>query len=341
MPTQLVDRLPDAPAPVVEPPWPARADAVADAAWKLPAPPAGDARADPARGGPAPPVGDARTDQPGGRRRRWTWSRKLAAGLVALGLAVSSGAAGAYVATGLGGHSTVAASPTVAASATRTGTTGSLAGVAAAVTPSVVSIIVRSAGQQAEGSGVILRSDGVILTNAHVVTAVGADASITVQFSGGRTATASVLGTDQATDLAVVKAQGVSGLKPATLGQSSSLEVGDTVLAVGSPLGLEGSVTAGIVSALHRTITVSGSDQAAETIGDAIQTDAAINPGNSGGPLIDAAGRVVGITTANASVDGQSSGSIGVGFAIPIDQAKQVTARLIAGGQASNVATSG
>jgi putative serine protease PepD len=105
----------------------------------------------------------------------------------------------------------------------------------------------------------------------------------------------------------VIQAEGVSGLRPATFADSDSLEVGDTVLALGSPLGLEGSVTAGIVSALHRTITV-GDGQAGETIDDAVQTDAAINPGNSGGPLVDAAGRVVGITTANASVDGTSSG---------------------------------
>jgi putative serine protease PepD len=147
--------------------------------------------------------------------------------------------------------------------------------------------------------------------------------AITVQ-AGGQEAE----GSDPATDLAVIQAEGVSGLRPATFADSDSLEVGDTVLALGSPLGLEGSVTAGIVSALHRTITV-GDGQAGETIDDAVQTDAAINPGNSGGPLVDAAGRVVGITTANASVDGISSGSIGVGFAIPSSQARQVADRLL------------
>jgi putative serine protease PepD len=140
---------------------------------------------------------------------------------------------------------------------------------------------------------------------------------------------ARVVGTDPATDLAVIQAEGVSGLRPATFADSDTLEVGDTVLALGSPLGLEGSVTAGIVSALHRPITV-GDGQSGETIDDAVQTDAAINPGNSGGPLVDAAGRVVGITTANASVDGTSSGSIGVGFAIPSSQARQVADRLLA-----------
>jgi S1-C subfamily serine protease len=123
----------------------------------------------------------------------------------------------------------------------------------------------------------------------------------------------------------------VSGLKAATLGASSSLQVGDTVLAIGSPLGLEGSVTEGIVSALDRTITVAGDNHTSDTLQDAIQTDAAINPGNSGGPLVNSAGQVVGITTANASVSGQSSGSIGVGFAIPIDDAKQVINQLMSG----------
>jgi putative serine protease PepD len=242
-------------------------------------------------------------------------------------LGVSSGTAGAYAATRLEGQNTT---PTVTAAAS-SATASSLASVAAAVKPSVVTVIVRSASQEAEGSGIMLRSDGVILTNNHVVAAAGAAASITVQFSNGQTAAATVVGTDPATDLAVIKAQGVSGLEAATLGDSSSLRVGDTVLAIGSPLGLEGSVTEGIVSALDRTITVAGDNHTSETLQDAIQTDAAINPGNSGGPLVNSAGQVVGITTANASVSGQSSGSIGVGFAIPIDHAKQVINQLMSG----------
>jgi putative serine protease PepD len=179
---------------------------------------------------------------------------------------------------------------------------------------------------------VVLTADGAILTNNHVVEA-SSGGTITVEFSDGTTAPASVVGTDPVTDLAVIQAQGVSGLQPASFGDSDALAVGDSVLAVGSPLGLEGSVSAGIVSALHRTITVgdSASDRSAETIDDAVQPDAAINPGNSGGPLVDDSGRVVGITTANASVDGNSAGSIGVGFAIPSNQAKQVADRLLAG----------
>jgi putative serine protease PepD len=130
----------------------------------------------------------------------------------------------------------------------------------------------------------------------------------------------------------VIRAQGVSGRTPATLGQSSALHVGDTVLALGSPLGLDGSVTSGIVSALDRTITLGGGDRAATAV-PAIQTDAAINPGNSGGPLVDARGRVVGITTAIATTGGRQAGNIGLGFAIPIDSAKRIADSLAAGRQ--------
>ena len=292
---------------IVQPPWEVREGPATDPAWGAPPPPAGGGRA----GGV-------------GRRR---WPRRFAAGAAALGLALTSGVAGAYTATRLDDQPAVVASAT--ASTASSSASDSLASVAAAVAPSVVSVTVRSAAGEAEGSGVILRSDGVILTNNHVVAALGDGAAITVKFSDGSTASASVVGTDAVTDLAVIKARGVSGLKPATLAANGSLRVGDTVLAVGSPLGLDGSVTSGIVSALHRSITVGGDGQASETIGDAIQTDAPINPGNSGGPLVDSSGRVVGITTANASVDGQSSGSIGVGFAIPISEVKQVVNRLM------------
>jgi len=287
---------------------------------------------------PPPPTGDRAADSGGGHGG---WPRRLAIGLLVVGLTVSSGTAGGYVATRLEGHASAAGASSTASAArvsTVSATSSSLASVAAAVTPSVVSVIVQGSGAEAEGSGVILRADGVILTNNHVVASVGQGATITVQFSNGKKASATVVGTDPSSDLALIKAQGVSGLTAATLGSSSSLQVGDTVLAIGSPLGLDGSVTEGIVSALHRSITVAGDqDQnqsqgtGSETISDAVQTDAAINPGNSGGPLVNSAGQVVGITTANASADGQSSGSIGVGFAIPIDHAKQVINQLMNG----------
>jgi putative serine protease PepD len=205
--------------------------------------------------------------------------------------------------------------------------------VAAAVQPSVVSVTVSGASGSAEGSGVILRSDGTILTNNHVVEGAGDGGSLRVRFADGRTAAARLVGRDPSTDLAVIRAQGVSGLKPATLGSSAGLHVGDTVLALGSPLGLDGSVTAGIVSALHRTVDLGGDGRPgpSASLSDAIQTDAAINPGNSGGPLVDANGAVVGINTAIASLGGGGSGNIGVGFAIPVDEARSVAEQLIAG----------
>jgi putative serine protease PepD len=272
---------------------------------------------------PAPPA-SAGSGAGGGRRG---WRRRLVTVVAIASLGIGSGLAGGYAATGLEDQpaATVATTP-VTTGTTGTAASGSLAAVAAAVAPSVVSITVRSAGEQVEGSGVVLDSDGLIVTNAHVVAGAGQGGRITVDLSDGRTVAATVVGTDQATDLAVLQAQGVSGLKAATFSDSDTLEVGDTVLAVGNSLGLEGSVTAGIVSALHRSLTTDGG-----SLGDAIQTDASINPGNSGGPLVNSAGKVVGITTANASVDGQSSGSIGVGFAIPGNRVEQVVNQLTGG----------
>jgi putative serine protease PepD len=255
-------------------------------------------------------------------------------GAVTLG----SGATGALVAehTGAGTATTVTSMTGVAS----TGTGDRLAAVAAAVQPSVVSVTVRGGLGTDEGSGVVLRSDGMILTNNHVVSAAASGGTITVRLADGRSVPASIVGRDPGTDLAVVKAAGVGGLTAATLGSSARLAVGDTVLAIGSPLGLDGTVTAGIVSALHRGIDVSSSQQGSDqvfsqtgsssSLADAIQTDAAINPGSSGGPLVEAAGRVVGINTAIASLSSSSSesGSIGVGFAISIDRAKTVAAQL-------------
>ena len=292
-----------------------------------PPPPAGEpptAQPDPGPAPPAPPGGPAGGVGASGRHG---WRRRLVtvAAIAALGL--GSGVAGGYAATGLEDHP---ATTVVATPASTQATGGSSLASVAAVTPTVVSITVQTAGGQVEGSGVILTSDRLIVTNNHVVEDAAGGGRITVQLSDGRTVAANVVGTDPATDLAVVKAQGVSGLKAATLGDSDALEVGDTVLAVGNSLGLEGSVTAGIVSALHRGVDTAGSGGA---LSDAIQTDASINPGNSGGPLVNAAGQVVGITTANATVSQQSSGSIGVGFAIPSNRVKQVVNQLTGGGR--------
>ena len=268
------------------------------------------------------PSGGGAPSGPGRGGGGQPWRRKVAVAVLAVALAVSSGVAGAFAATGLTDRdsgSTTTTGPVASATALSTG--NSLASVAAAVQPSVVSILVTGITGQDEGSGVILKSNGVILTNDHVVSAAEPGGQITVKFSDGRTAGATVLGSDPAADIAVIQAHGVSGLKPATLGNSDDLKVGDAVLAVGSPLGLDGSVTAGIVSALNRNL--SGGGGSSVSLNDAIQTDAAINPGNSGGPLVNGAGQVVGINTAIASLS-QGSGNIGVGFAIPINHVKQI-----------------
>jgi putative serine protease PepD len=192
-----------------------------------------------------------------------------------------------------------------------------LSGVVKTVSPSVVTIFVPVQGGTAEGSGVILNSDGQILTNNHVVE--GATGAAKVQLSDGRTVSAQILRTDPAHDLALVQVQGVDGLTPAALGDSGTVQVGDTVLAFGSPLGLTGTVTSGIVSALDRDASDLG-------LSGLIQTDAPINSGNSGGPLVDAAGRVIAINVANASTS-QGGGNIGIGFAIPINTAIQTILR--------------
>jgi putative serine protease PepD len=282
---------------------------------------------------------------------RSAWPRRLVAGGVLAAVAVGSGVTGAAVANQFAPTKTVTVTSAAPASTveSRTSTpTEPLAKVAAAVQPSVVSITVTGNGLSDEGSGIILRADGTILTNNHVIAAAAGGGAITVKFFNGKSAAATILGRDPTTDLAVIKASGVSGLTPATLGSSASVHVGDTVLAIGSPLGLEGSVTAGIVSALHRAVSLSseqpqgpgnlfGQQQPTTPtagVGDAIQTDAAINPGNSGGPLVDDQGRVIGINTAIASLGGAGSGqsgSIGVGFAIPIDEASSIANQLIAG----------
>jgi len=214
----------------------------------------------------------------------------------------------------------------------------------AAVLPSVVSISVRSAQLSGSGSGIVISEDGQILTNNHVVAAVAGGGNLQVTFSDGKQADASIVGRDPATDLAVIQAKGVSGLTPATFGSSADLHVGDTVLAIGSPLGLDGSVTSGIVSALDRAISLQGEGSPSQGSGpvaviDAIQTDAAINPGNSGGALVNADGQVVGINTAIASLaQGTTSqgGNIGVGFAIPIDSARDIANQLVNTGKVTN-----
>ena len=199
---------------------------------------------------------------------------------------------------------------------------GSVEAVANKVLPSVVKIDVSGADGAGSGSGIILSSDGEILTNNHVVELAGNGGSLTVSFNDGSTAKAEILGTDALTDTAVIKAEGVSDLTPATIGKSSDLKVGQGVVAIGSPFGLDSTVTSGIVSALDRPVNVGSDDQGNSTTYPAIQTDAAINPGNSGGALVDLNGNVVGINSSirSAATSSGEAGSIGLGFAIPMDE---------------------
>ncbi len=219
----------------------------------------------------------------------------------------------------------------------RDDTPGSVAAIARDVVPTVVSIDVTTPSGRGNGSGVIIRADGYIVTNDHVV----ADATeISVTLADGTVADATLVGADPETDLAVVKAR-ATGLPVATLGRSGNLQVGDPVVAVGSPLGLKGTVTSGIISALNRSFDIPAQAPGEQSIVlvNAIQTDAAINPGNSGGALVDRAGRVIGINSAIASTAGLlggSSGSIGVGFAIPVDEARAVAQEIIRTGRATH-----
>ncbi|MFI9719093.1 S1C family serine protease [Streptomyces sp. NPDC052396] len=220
---------------------------------------------------------------------------------------------------------------------------GSVAGIAARVLPGVVTIHVRGSSAQGTGTGFVLDKQGHILTNNHVVEPAGSGGAITVTFNGGQTAKATVVGRDGGYDLAVIKVAGVSGLTPLPLGNSDSVRVGDSVVAVGAPFDLAGTVTTGIISAKERPITAGGhkGDGSDVSYVDALQTDAPINPGNSGGPLVDARGRVIGINSAIRSAgDSESSGgqggSIGLGFAIPVNQARRVAEELINTGKATH-----
>ncbi|WP_456818469.1 S1C family serine protease [Cellulomonas sp. URHB0016] len=212
----------------------------------------------------------------------------------------------------------------------------SVAGIASRVLPSVVSIQVDGPSGTATGSGFVLRQDGYIVTNNHVVAdAADASTSVTVTFSDGSEKPATIVGRTSEYDLAVVKVP-VDGLTPLLLGDSDSVVVGDPVVAIGAPLGLVGTVTTGIVSALNRP--VSAGDESDTAFINAIQTDAAINPGNSGGPLVDGAGEVIGINSAIAQPPGSLSevgGSIGLGFAIPSNQVRRTAEQLIETGHAT------
>ncbi|MFC3586049.1 S1C family serine protease [Streptantibioticus rubrisoli] len=293
---------------------------------------------------------------PGPRRSR----RSVA--LVAA-VALAAGLVGGGTAALIGNATrTDTVSSSVAGSPTSAKSLGSVSAVASAVSPSIVEITADTGGGQSIGSGVVLGSDGAILTNNHVIAGAG---TVKVNFTNGRSATAKVIATDASKDLAVIRAQGVSGLPTGRLGNSDSLAVGDQVVAIGSPEGLSNTVTSGVVSALNRDVTVpveggdsSGGDSSGNGFGGwgggrhqwpfefgggqyngqvggntttykAIQTDAPLNPGNSGGALINLGGQIVGINSAMyspSSSDGNGAssdaGSIGLGFAIPINTVK-------------------
>ena len=257
---------------------------------------------------------------------------------LALSLAVVSGVAGGVVGELIGSQShslsylnskTVIERPA-----------GSVAHVAAKLTPSVVSISVRTSRQGDTGSGFFITSDGYILTNNHVInSAKNNNGEIVVTVSAGKKYIAKIIGSDAAHDLAVIKIN-VSQAPVVPIGNSSKVLVGDTVLAFGSPLGLTGTVTSGIISAKNRAVTA-GADSGVESAYiNALQTDAAINPGNSGGPLVDISGSVIGVNSAIASLGGgggifgfnSQTGSIGLGFAIPINQAMKFADQLIKNG---------
>ncbi|MFF7266198.1 S1C family serine protease [Streptomyces sp. NPDC008159] len=290
-----------------------------------------------------------------------TSSKKRAKGPLALVAAVAIVAAAigggtAYGIQELTGNDTVASSST-STSVVPTSQKGTVAGVASAVSPSIVEINAGSNAGESTGSGVIITSNGEIITNNHVVSGAS---RIKVTTHSGKTYSAEVVGTDSKKDLALIKLRDASGLKAATLGNSNGVKVGDQVVAIGSPEGLTGTVTSGIVSALDRDVTVStdegqqqqqqqgggggwpfefggqefnGDTGSSTTTYKALQTDASLNPGNSGGALIDMNGNIIGINSAmySASSSGDA-GSAGLGFAIPINMVKSDLSTLRAGG---------
>ena len=212
---------------------------------------------------------------------------------------------------------------------------GSVQAVAQKVLPSVVSIKVIGSQSAGSGSGVVLTEDGTIMTNNHVVSGAGANAEVIVVFNDQSTAPAKIIGADTISDIAVIKVD-KTGLTPIQVGTSDNLVVGQEVIAIGAPLGLDGTVTTGIISALNRPVSTQGAESGQASVMDAIQTDAAINPGNSGGALVNANGALIGINTAIASLsEGETGGSIGLGFAIPVDQAIRVANELETTGKAT------
>ncbi|MFB7029415.1 MULTISPECIES: S1C family serine protease [unclassified Streptomyces] len=315
---------------------------------------------------PADPAPTATAAVPGPRRRARRGVGLMAA--VAIAAAAVGGGAATLVQRLVSDPATASASAPVAGTNVAARGTGTVAGVAAAVSPSIVEISAASNSGKSTGSGVIITSDGEIVTNNHVISGAS---EITVRLDDGSTYPAEVVGTDPDKDLALIKLKGASGLKAASLGASKDVKVGDEVVAIGSPEGLTGTVTSGIVSALDRDVTVAkdedqgqgqgqgqgqdrqqydprqgwpfefggqqfnGDTGSSKTTYKALQTDASLNPGNSGGALINMNGEIIGINSAMyapSSSNGSTAGSVGLGFAIPIDTVKADLDGLRSGG---------
>jgi putative serine protease PepD len=299
---------------------------------------------------PGPPSVPAMTTPPApkrGRRLAELTAVAVITGLIASGstLAVTGAYDGTDAATTTGTSQSLGRDTDTAPVIQADGSAPNWTATASAVSPSVVAITATSAQGGGQGSGVIIDSSGYVLTNNHVV--AGAQ-ELTVTTSDGRTFAAEIRGTDPSTDLAVITITGnPSNLTPIAVGDSDALAVGDPVMAVGNPLGLAGTVTTGIVSALNRPVTTQGESsgqdqfgqgqsQAEPVVTNAIQTSAAINPGNSGGALVNAGGQLIGINSSIASLGSSSgqSGNIGIGFAIPVNEATSIAEQLIAKGTA-------
>ena len=290
-------------------------------------------------GAPVPVAGQYDTlGRPTAQRAR----ARLSAGAVAVVAAVSllAGGLGGYLGQHLGSPETsvVTNFPGAVGGPAPAPAPSSVAGIAATVLPSVVSINVHSSSEESTGSGFVLSADGYVLTNNHVVAhGAGSDGRIDVVFADGGHEQATIVGRTADYDLAVIRVTR-TGLTPLVLGDSDKARVGDPVIVIGAPLGLEGTVTAGIISALNRPVTAGDATDSSQTAFiNAIQTDAAINPGNSGGPLVNGAGQVIGINSAIATQPGitGTAGNIGLGFAIPSNQARRTAAQLIQTGTAT------
>ncbi|HET6392021.1 MAG TPA: trypsin-like peptidase domain-containing protein, partial [Blastococcus sp.] len=285
-------------------------------------PPAGESTVPPPAAPPVPPGDPVPAPRRAGRLRIGL------AGLVA-GALIGGGAGAGVVALvddPAGSSGGTAAAQNVVIQDPETATTATAAAAKAA--PSVVTVYVTSSSASGSGSGVVLTDDGYVVTNNHVVAEGGDAQSVQVRTSDGTLYDATVVGTDPASDIAVLRLDGAEDLTPATFADSDDVQVGDVAVAIGAPLGLSNTVTDGIISATDRAVQT-GSTQDDATVIDALQTDAAINPGNSGGALVNGAGEVVGINTAIATVASgvpgsqSQSGNIGVGFAIPSNTAKR------------------